>query len=1011
MHRLGTSILSALLILITAGGAGAQTTFERVRAQMAEVHSRVDVDGTVQYTKQFERWQWFWKARLTPEGDFATPDMYLRAQRDVQRAKMKAMADGYVQALPTWKELGPEAPDLPARNNQWSGIGRVNTVAIHPTQQNTMLLGAAQGGIWRTTNGGGAWDEVDVPEFPIFGVSDIQFAQTKPSVVYVATGDVNASIPGSLNGFPGFSYGVIKSTDNGTTWARTGLTLEPAQNNLVARLWVDPRNEDIVIAATYAGIQKSTDGGTTWTSKTSALPFRDLIGNPKTYDVLYASTFQVFSGGAAIYRSTNAGETWEEVLRLPLANRIRLAVTPANPAMVGAVASEYRRDNQRRYNGLEGVYKSTDYGASFTDMKVTLNLLGWNPTGTDQDGQGFYDLAMAISPTNANLWFVGGVNKWRSTNAGSSWVLSSHWYGGGGAPWVHADHHFMTYHPTQRRLYACTDGGIARSNDDGVTWRDISNGLKIQQYYGLAVSNIMPNVTLAGSQDNGTAGTTDGKTFYHVLDGDGMMTAIDVVNPNTGYASQPNGTFYRTTNGGDNWRQIARPSEFSEPGGAWVAPIVVDPQKEAVVYIGYTQIYRSSNRGTNWQKLSDVQVNSYLRHIAVSPVNSNYIVIANDAQVWLTTNGGIQWTEQPGLAGYVQDVEFHPTEPTTYWVTFGGFSPSNKVVQVSGGKTTNITGAGLPNVPANCVVYQPGTFGRLYVGTDVGVFFRDGDLDVWQPYGAGMPETIISDLRLIPSAGLLRASTYGRGLWEIPAVQCVATKPSVSAVGGITEVCMGTDVVLEAPAGFEAYAWSNGETTRSITLSTFVQSGDYTVSVTDGSGCRATSDAFAVSIKRTPARPSVSVVGGTTLRSSAIGGIQIFQWLLDGTEIPGATQREYVPEKRGQYSVRVTNNDGCSAESLPVEVGDPVSVAEGDNRIAGIRVQPNPVDQVLAITFISGGIDRVEIVALDGRVVTQQPIEPGQSMVEINLERQAPGAYMVRALGPTVQWSEMIVKR
>ncbi|MFZ9871208.1 MAG: hypothetical protein ACO3E0_08710, partial [Candidatus Kapaibacteriota bacterium] len=403
MHRLGSSILSALLILITAGGAGAQTTFERVRAQMAEVHSRVDVDGTVQFTKQFERWQWFWKARLTPEGDFATPDMYLRAQRDVQRAKMKAMADGYVQALPTWKELGPEAPDLPARNNQWSGIGRVNTVAIHPTQQNTMLLGAAQGGIWRTTNGGGAWDEVDVPEFPIFGVSDIQFAQTKPSVVYVATGDVNASIPGSLNGFPGFSYGVIKSTDNGTTWARTGLTLEPAQNNLVARLWVDPRNEDIVIAATYAGIQKSTDGGTTWTSKTSALPFRDLIGNPKTYDVLYASTFQVFSGGAAIYRSTNAGETWEEVLRLPLANRIRLAVTPANPAMVGAVASEYRRDNQRRYNGLEGVYKSTDYGASFTDMKVTLNLLGWNPTGTDQDGQGFYDLAMAISPTNANL--------------------------------------------------------------------------------------------------------------------------------------------------------------------------------------------------------------------------------------------------------------------------------------------------------------------------------------------------------------------------------------------------------------------------------------------------------------------------------------------------------------------------------------------------------------------------------------------------------------------------------
>lgn len=998
--------LASVAILLVGTGADAQTTFERVRAQLAGAHSYVDVDGAKRYTKQFERWQWFWKARLTETGEFGTPEMYERAlQRTQQR---KDLPD--VQALPQWKELGPVAPDLPARNNQWSGIGRVNTVAISPAQQNTMLLGSAQGGIWKTTNGGTQWTHIQIPDLPLFGVSDIQYSVSTPSVIYVATGDVNASIPGSLSNFPGFSYGLIKSTDNGATWARTGLKMDPAQNNLVARVWVDPRNADIVVAATYAGIQKSTDGGATWKTRTASLPFRDLIGNPKTYDVLYATTFQAFSGGAAIYRSTNAGDTWEEVLKLPAANRIRLAVTPANPGVVGAVASEARMDNTRRYNGLEGVYKSSDYGETFTNMRVTLNLLGWSPTGNDEDGQGYYDLAMAISPTNENIWFVGGVNAWRSTNAGSSWTLSAHWYGGGGAPWVHADHHFMTYHPSQKRLYACTDGGIARSTDDGATWRDISNGLKIQQYYGLATSNIDPTMTLAGSQDNGTALTMDGATFEHVLDGDGMMTAIDVVNSSIAYASQPYGTFYRSTNGGQNWRQIARPSDLGEPGGAWVAPIVADPTKEGVVYIGYTQLYRSTNRGTTWVKMSNNSVASYLRTIAISPTNSSTMVIANDSQVWYTTNNGATWTEQAGLAGYVQDVEFHPKDPSIYWVTFGGFSESNKVVEVKNGQATNITGTGLPNVPANCVVYQDGVLGRLYVGTDEGVFFRDGTVNVWTPYGAGMPTTVISDMRLVPSAGKLRVSTYGRGVWEVDAVQCVASKPSVTAVNNVTKVCMGDVVTLEAPAGFERYAWSNGATTRTIELSTFVQSGAYTVSVTDGNGCRATSDPITVTVNRTPARPTISVVSGGTLRSSAIGGIQVFQWFRDDVAIDGATQREFTPSARGSYTVRVTNNEGCSAVSAPVEVADPVSVDENE-RAGGMRLWPNPVEDVMNVSISTNELVRMEIVDLDGRLVRTMDLQITEPTIAISTADLATGMYVLRVQGSSLQWSAPFVKR
>ncbi len=1006
-----TRTLQVLLgLLLTLGASNAQTTFERVRAQLAEAFTVVEPDGSVRYAKQFERWQWFWKARLTPQGEFGSPEHYLRELQQVRSFMQKRAED--VQALPTWKELGPVAPDLPSENNVWNGIGRVNTVNVSPADANFLLLGSAQGGLWQSTNGGTGWTHLVIPDMPLFGVSDIQFAPNNAQVIYVATGDVNASIPGSLSGFPGFSYGVIKSTDGGKTWARTGLTLNPAQTNLVSRLWVDPRNADVVVAATYSGILKSTDGGQTWTGKSVSQPFRDMVGNPQSFDILYASTFQNFTGGAAIYRSTDAGETWTSVLSLPDANRIRLAVTKADPSMVGAVASEVRKDNTRRYNGLEGVYRSRDFGASFENMNVGVNLLGWNAAGNDLDGQGFYDLAMTISPTNANIWMVGGINVWRSTNAGSSWVLSAHWFGQG-APWVHADHHFLLYHPTVRRVYACNDGGIARSNDDGVSWRDMSNGLKIQQYYGLAVSDQSTNITLAGAQDNGTARTLDGQSFLHTLDGDGMMTAIDAKNSTIMYASQPYGTFYRSTNSGSNWQRISRSGQHGESGGAWVAPIAVDPSTSNTVYVGYSQVYKSVNAGGTWTRISQFDgLSSYLRHIAVSPANGNYMVAANDDQVFATTNGGSSWTQLPGISGYIQDLACHPTDPDKYWITFGGFVASTKIFEVDGGQITNITGTGLPNVPANAVTFQAGIFDRIYVGTDEGVFFKDASVDTWVPYGAGMPTTVISGMEYLPSVGKIRVSTYGRGIWEVDAVQCRATKPSISVKDNVVDACQGENTItLTAPAGFERYAWSNGETTRSIELVTFNQTGSYNVTVDDANGCRATSDPVAVTIKRAPARPNITLKDPTTLRSSAIGGITQFQWFFEGTAIPGATEREYSPTMPGIYTVQVFNDEGCATMSNDFAFGEIVSVQDGASSSVRLTVQPNPFTDNVSVSLPPGSGRQLQFVDLTGAVVMQMPLADHQEQAAVSVSGLANGLYVVRVLGADQQWSTTVVKR
>jgi len=1002
--RKGLSILAGFIALTLS--VSAQSTFDQVRAEVEKYYTRTEADGSKKVSKQYGRWLWFWEHRLNADGTFPTAQHYLNETRRISQRKRTED----VQAIPAWKELGPTAPDLPGLNSVWNGIGRINTIAISPVKQTDLWVGAAQGGLWKSTNGGGQWTFVEMPGFPIFGISDIAIAPSDPKVMYIATGDADASIPGEVSGFPGFSYGVIKSTDGGATWSETALLMKPDQNNIVSRIWVDPRNADIAVATTYTGIQKTTDGGATWRSTTSSGTFRDLVGNTQTIDMLYATTFSQ-TGGAGIYRSTNAGDSWELMQSFPAANRIRLAVTNADPKVVGAVASVAYTAEGVPSNGLEGVYKSTNYGVDFVDLNVSQNLLGWSSSGNDHNrgGQGFYDLAMTISPNNANNWFVGGVNTWRSTNGGSTWVLSNHWTGSN-APWVHADHHFSTYHPNLNRLYTTHDGGVARSDDNGVSWRDMSNGLKIQQYYGLSVSDQQASLTVAGSQDNGTARSTNGTSFQHVLDGDGMASAVDYVNPQTIYGSQPYGTFYRSDNQGGSFGMICSPGRVGEQGGAWVSPIVTDPKTFNMVYVGYTQLYRSTNGGASWSKLTNIPPTAYMRTIAVSPSNPKYIYIGYSTTMHFTTDGGVTWNEQSNIGQYIQDIAVHPTNPKKVWVTFGGFTSSSKIYEIDNGTVKNITGAGLPNVPCNAVTFQAGPLNRLYVGTDVGVFFKDENSTVWEPYGTGMPATIISGMEYLPTSEKLRVATYGRGVWEVNAVQCVAAKPTITATGPAT-VCSGDSVVLTAPNGWEKYRWSNGDEGQRIVLRSFAESGSYYVNVTDGNGCSNTSNTIQVDVLRAPVRPNITLRGPDTLRSSAIGGVTVFQWFLDGTAIPGATQRDYVAKVNGTYTVQVANGDGCTSVSNAYNFSGSVSSVHEDVTSTKIAAWPNPFDGSIMVTLPQTAGRTITVMALTGEVVaTLQPMDQEQQ-VELNLASVASGTYLIRITAGTSVWSTTAVKR
>ncbi len=988
-----------LLSAATVVAHGADSTqFEKVRAQMRAQMETIGPDGKPKVSKQFRRWEWFWQSRLMPDGSFPTAQMYVDEYRTLTSQKRSENA----QAAKQWKELGPIAPDLPGLSSSWNGIGRVNVIEFSRANTSVFWAGSASGGLWKTTNSGQAWTYVPIQVGPVIGVSDIAIAQSDERVMYVATGDADGATPNNPLGFPSFTYGVVKSTDGGVTWTETGFTADVSSQTVVSRLWVHPTDPNIVVTAGYSGIRRTTDGGVSWRQTTSGL-YRDLIGHPTNPNILYAASYAP-GGGAAILRSTDNGVTWETQFDAPLANRIRLAVSKANPNVVAAVASEYQ------YNGLEGVYKSTDAGESFARLSTSLNLLHWNANGNGRGGQGFYDLAMEISPLNANHLFVGGINAWRTTTNGQTWILSAHWTGDG-APWVHADHHFFKFHPVTNVLYATHDGGIARSTDQGISWRDISNGLKIQQYYGLSTSNTNTSITLAGSQDNGTAlSRNNGSSFTHTLDGDGMMSAIDYVNPMIMYGSQYEGTFFRTTNQGANWIFSSSRAQRGESMASWVAPVAADPVQNNVAYIGYGQVYKTTTGGANWTRISQIQTSTPSRWIAVAPSDPTHLYVAYYSTLMFSTNGGTNWQAGPNISGVIMNIEVHPTDPKRYYVSVGGFTSGYKVLEVANNQVTNITGTGLPNVPCNSVIYQRGTPNRLFAGTDLGVFVTDIGSGFWEPYGTGMPAVIVSAMRLVPATGILRVSTYGRGIWEIDVKQCTATKPTIATVGATT-FCFGDSVVLTAADGYASYRWSNGETTRSTVIKGPIGAATYTVSVEDNAGCRALSDAVSITIQQAPSKPTINQRGPDTLRSSAVGGITVFQWFRDGVAIPGATSRELVTQTSGTYTVSVQGSNGCRSRSNEfVFEYSPVSVDEIVES-GNVVVTPNPAAESILVRMPLAPERTVEIVTVRGDVLLRETVANGSLEQRLDISALASGAYIVRVTAGSATWIERFVRQ
>ncbi|MCF8298148.1 MAG: T9SS type A sorting domain-containing protein [Saprospiraceae bacterium] len=688
--------------------------------------------------KQFKRWEYFMELRVDSSGRIANPSASWKVYKTIRANQ--AMAKSAPSA--DWKFIGPS--DIPTNKG---GAGRLNCIEIHPNNPNIMFVGAPSGGLWKSINGGLTW-LTNTDDLANIGVSDIAIDPANPNNMYLATGDGD--------GGDTYSIGILKSVDGGNSWDTTSFSWDVNNQRKITKILVDPTNSEKIFATTTNGIYRSLDAGSNWNLIKNG-SYKDIKFMPGNTSVIYISTSQ------SILKSTNGGDDFTALNfggGTLLLNRLMLAVTPADPNylyVVGGRSSD---------NGFGGLWLSVDTGNSFVLKSTTPNLLGWSTTGSDNGGQSWYDLAIAASPTNKNIVYVGGVNIWKSSNKGQNWSQVGHWTGADGNPYVHADIHSLEFSPANpNTLFACTDGGLFITTNNGYSWTDRSNGLEIAQIYGMGISATQPNIIMTGWQDNGS-NYLNGSTWKRVIGGDGMKCQIDYSDNDIMYGSLYYGRFKISTNGGAKWKDIYK--DISETGN-WVTPFEIHPTNPQTIFMGYTNLWKSTNRGDDWNSISNLGGSTKINAIGISPSNPDYIYVAKSTLLYRTTNGGSTWTNvSNGLSsGTITSIVVHETDFKKVWVTKSGYYDGVKVFYSDKGGVgwTNVSGS-LPNIPVNCIAYENGSDEALYVGTDVGVYYKDSTMTDWIPFMDYLPNVIVNELEFFYPENKIIAATYGRGVWE-----------------------------------------------------------------------------------------------------------------------------------------------------------------------------------------------------------------------------------------------------
>jgi len=708
------------------------------------------------------------------------------------------------------------------KNLPWQFIGPTNisgrmtdVAVVAPKGENyTIYAASASGGVWKTVNEGTTWEPV-FQHAASTSIGDVTIAPSNQDIVWIGGGEANifrSSMAGS---------GVYKSVNGGKTWEHMGL----AGTHTIPRIVIHPRNPDIVYVASSGhewtnneerGVYKTTDGGENWEKilyidqKTGVI---DLVMDPTDSNILYAATWQRIRKkwndprnepdytGSSIYKTTNGGENWEEIVNsLPEARyrgRIGIDLCKSKPQVMYAFIDNYQTvgdwdtdttDSYGRPMGkmIKGatVYRSDNGGESWRQvskendyMRTLCATYGW------VFGQ------IRVDPVDENKIYVMGLRLNLSEDGGKTFR---------DLPGMHGDHHGLWIDPANTDyLVNCNDGGLSISYDGGKNWRNFTHNLPAVQFFDAAYDMDTPFHVYGSIQDHGSrraaVDLSQGRNFIPAVEweyapgGEGSDHAIDPTNPDIVYSAGFYGSLTRTNVKTGETNSIVPKAEKGEPKlrGQWLAPFIISPHNPRIIYHGMNCLFRSLNMGEDWEKISpDLTYNdpekigdiSYqtIFTISESPFKFGLIYVGtDDGRAHVTKDGGRHWTEiSKNLPEkWISRIVASKYHKSTVYCAQNGKRDDDFAAYLwkstDYGKTWKDISNNIPCGPINVIREDPKTENILYAGTDLGVYVSIDGGNTWNTLHQNFPTSFVHDLVIHPREDLLIAATHGRGMYVV----------------------------------------------------------------------------------------------------------------------------------------------------------------------------------------------------------------------------------------------------
>lgn len=704
------------------------------------------------------------------------PADFMFDQRAYPTGQIKT--DAYRKAI-QWKKSVRQQRIMPGSDWEFAGPinigGRISDIEIPSNSGDTYYVGAASGGIFKTTNSGATWTSI-FDEQDMLSIGDIEISRNNNDLIWVGTGEVNAG-GGSL-AYDG--DGVYVSNDAGVSWTSKGLP----DIGSVGKILIDPNDDNTIFVGAMGplfrndsnrGVYRSTDGGTSWQQKlfvSDSTGIIDMAIHPSNGNIIYACSWERIRrpnyrqyGGetSRIYRSTDGGENWSELTNgLPsLASqkgRISIDIAQSNPNILYARYCDATGE-------IQGVYKTSDGGNSWTEVNSSqLTNIGFH----------WWFGGIFIDPDDENTLYNVDFIVEKSVDGGNNWIESF--------PNVHVDQHALAFNNTVAgEVLLGNDGGFYKSSNDGASWTK-DETLPITQLYRMHVDASNEDKVYAGAQDNSTMRTTTGglNNWTIINGGDGFQPLVDPTNTNVIYALSQRGNLVKSTNNGSSFFPAMTGISISDRKN-WDTPITFDPANSQILYYGANRLYKTEDAAGSWTAISpDLTNGPYpgnltfgtITSIDVSTLDSDKIVVGtDDGNVWFTNDGGGNWEHiSTGLPNrWVTKVLASREFSNGVYVSFSGYrygeDEGHVYRSIDAGLNWLDISVNLPDIPVNDIVQDMNDY--LYVGTDVGVFASASQGLVWEEVGSSLPSVVVNDLYISEGSQYLYAATYGRSIFKI----------------------------------------------------------------------------------------------------------------------------------------------------------------------------------------------------------------------------------------------------